>query len=89
MGLMPVLLNHHERQARTLFESHTRLIAQHGMALLLTIEFSVISAASSSAVLVCHQHAKNKRCMAPKAAALGPGGLSSGLDTIDQNPENP
>lgn len=87
MGLMPVLLNHHERQTRTLCESHKRLMAQYGMALLLTIEFSVISAASSAAVLVCDQHAKNERFMAPKDAALGPGGLSNSLDTAGQNPK--
>ena len=89
MGLIPVLLNHHERQTRTPCESHKRLMAQHGMALLLTIEFSVISAASRAAVLVCDQHAKNERFMAPKAAALGPGSLSNSLDTTSQNPENP
>ena len=81
MGLKPVLLNHRERQTRTPCESHKRLMVQHGMALLLTMDFSVISAASRAAVLVCDQHAKNERFMAPKAAALGPGGLSNSLDT--------
>ena len=89
MGLMPVLLNHHERQTRTPHESHKRLMAQHGMALLLTIEFSVISAASSAQNLFVINMQINDYFMGAEAAAIGPATLSSSLDTIDQNPENP
>ena len=61
----------------------------HGMVLLLTIDFSVISAASSAAQHHCNSHAKNDHFLGPEAAAIGPGGLSNSLDTTGENPENP
>ena len=47
----------------------------HGMVLLLTIDFSVISAANSAVHHHCDPHAKNDHFMGPEAAAIGPGGL--------------
>lgn len=89
MGLKPVLLNHYEKQVGTAGESQKRFMGQQGMALLITIDFSAISAASSTAALVCDQHAKNERFLGPEAAVIGPATLSSSLDTTAQNPENP
>ena len=59
------------------------------MTLLLTIDFSVISAASRGEQLTFDQHAKTERFMGAEVPPIGPVGLSNGLDTVGQNHENP